>query len=131
MGLTIKQQNFCKEYVANGGKATEAYLQAYDSKSENSARVEASKLLERDDITECIEALLKPTMNTAKNERQKKRRFLWDMIQSDTASNTDKLRAMDILNKMDADYKDMNQSEDEKPADITLLDTGTLLRLVE
>lgn len=131
MALTIKQQNFCREYVSNGGNGMAAYLQAYDSKSETSARIEACRLLERDDITEYISTLTKPSENTAKNERRKKRNWLWDMIHNPDASNTDKLRAMEILNKLDGDYKDTAQDTGENTSDITGLDTSTLLRLVE
>ena len=30
MKLTLKQETFCKEYISNGGNATQAYKKAYD-----------------------------------------------------------------------------------------------------
>ena len=129
--LTEKQKNFCHEYLRNNGHATNAYLHAYNSKSETSARIEASKLLRRDDITEYIQALTKPTQNKVINEREKKRTFLWDMINNVNVSESDRLRAMDILNKMDAEYININKNIDENKTEINNLDTNTLLRLVK
>lgn len=127
--LTEKQKEFCHEYVRNSGNGTQAYLHAYNSNSENSAKIEASKLLRRDDVTEYIQALTKPTQNRIINEREKKRQWLWDIIESPSVSESDKLRAMDILNKMDAEYININKNIEDKPAEIINLDSNTLKRL--
>jgi phage terminase small subunit len=129
--LTEKQKNLCHEYISNNGHATKAYLTAYNSKSESSARIEASKLLRRDDITEYIQALTKPTQNRVINEREKKRTWLWNMIDNPNVSESDRLRAMDILNKMDSDYVNINRNINEDKTEINNLDTNTLLRLVK
>ena len=128
--LTIKQQNFCHEYVSNGGNGVQAYLTAYDSKSEPSARQESCKLLKRDDITEYIQALTKPTQNKIQNEREKKRQIIWDRIQYciDINDDTAVARYMDILNKMDQEYINITRTEDNK-TDISNLDSNTLLKL--
>jgi phage terminase small subunit len=128
--LTIKQRNFCHEYINNGGKGIEAYMTAYDSKSPGSAKQEASKLLKRDDITEYIQALTKPTINKVMNERDKKRSIIWDRIQHciDNGDDSAIARYMDILNKMDQEYINITRNEDNK-TDISKLDTSTLLKL--
>lgn len=126
--LTEKQKNFCREYVRNNGNGIEAYLFAYDSKSKTSASIEANKLLKRDDITEYIKALNKPLENMVYNERQKKRRLLWDMIENPETDNSDRLRAMDILNKMDQEYINITRDDTNKP-DISKLDHETLIKL--
>lgn len=131
MRLTEKQKAFCREYVRNAGNGTQAYLVAYDSKSESAASIESSKLLRRDDITEYIATLNKPIENRIQNEREKKRQFLWDMIENPAISDGDRLRAMDILNKMDAEYININRNIEDKPADIINLDTETLQRLAQ
>lgn len=125
--LTLKQQNFCHEYVKNGGNGVRAYLEAYNSKSETAARHEASKLLKRDDITDYLQTLLKPTQNKIINEREKKRTILWRMIEDENVDNSDKLRAMDILNKIDQEY--VTITRDETKTDISKLDNDTLLKL--
>lgn len=128
--LTEKQKNFCREYVKNNGNGTRAYLAAYNSKSETAASIESSKLLRRDDITEYIAALNKPMENRIQNEREKKRSILWDFIQDNNKSDSDRLKALDLLNKMDQDYIHITKNINDQP-DISNLDTTTLLRLVE
>ena len=118
---------FCREYVRNGGNGTQAYLIAYDSKNPQVAANESNKLLYRDDVTEYIKAINKPLENRITSEREKKRRWLWDMI--DNASNdSDKLKAMDLLNKMDAEYININRNIEQK-TDISTLDAETLKKL--
>ena len=129
--LTEKQKNFCREYVRNTGNGTQAYLHAYNSKSESAASIESSKLLRRDDITQYISTLNKPMENRIQNEREKKRKWLWDMIDNPNVSESDRLRAMDILNKMDSDYVNINKNINEDKTEINNLDTNTLLRLVK
>lgn len=54
--LTIKQQRFCEEYVKVGNGA-EAYKRAYNAKKDETARVNASKLLTKTNIIEYIKSL--------------------------------------------------------------------------
>lgn len=124
--LTEKQKAFCHEYVKNSGNGTKAYLTAYNSNSENAAKIEASKLLRRDDITEYITTLTRPTVNRIQNEREKKRSILWDFIQDQTKSDSDRLKALDLLNKMDAEYININRNIDDSKPEIANLDTNTL-----
>lgn len=130
-GLTEKQKEFCREYVRNKGNGTQAYLFAYNSKSETAAAQESSKLLRRDDITEYITALNKPTENKIINEREKKRNILWSFIQDETKDDSDRLRAMDLLNKMDQEYISLTRDLTEDKTNIENLDNTTLLKLVQ
>lgn len=130
--LTEKQKRFCQEYVRNFGDGTKAYLSAYDSESETSAKIEACRLLRRDDITEYIQALTKPTENKIQNEREKKRAIIWEGIEQCRANgdHSGVARYMDILNKMDAEYININRNIEERETAIDQLDTDTLKRLV-
>ena len=127
--ITGKMMDFCKEYINNGYDATMAYLTAYDCNSKSAARIEGSKLLQRDDITEYIQTLLKPSENKAISEREKKRRVLWDIIEN--GDNNDKCRAMDILNKMDQEYININRNIESKPAEVINLSTEALKKLTK
>lgn len=129
MALTEKMKNFCREYVRNNGNGTQAYITAYNSQSETSAAIEASKLLRRDDITEYIASLNKPMENRIQNEREKKRSILWDFINDTNKTDSDRLKAMDLLNKMDAEYININKTIDDHKTEIINLDTDTLKRL--
>ena len=128
-GLTEKMKRFCREYVTNGGNGTQAYLTAYDSKSETSASIEASKLLRRDDITEYINALNKPTENRIANEREKKRNLLWEFINDTNRDDSTRLKALDLLNRMDAEYININRNIDDKKPEISGLSMEALTRL--
>jgi phage terminase small subunit len=129
--LTEKQKSFCREYFSNGGNGTQAYLFAYDSKSESAASIESSKLLKRDEIVEYLATLNKPMETKAINEREKKRAILWERIQVCIDNNDDAAvaRYMDILNKMDAEYININRNIEDKAADIKTLDTSVLEKL--
>lgn len=129
-GLTEKMKAFCREYVANGGIGTQAYLTAYNSNSESAASIESSKLLQREDIQEYINTLNKPIVEAVQrqviSERDRKRAVLWEIIAS--GDNNDKCRALDILNKMDMEYVNINRNIEEK-TDLNNLDIDTLKKL--
>ena len=129
--LTEKQKSFCREYFSNGGNGTQAYLFAYDSKSDTSAAIEASRLLSRDDIREYINTLNKPKEQQAINEREKKRAICWERIEYCTSigDDTGAARWMDILNKMDSEYININRNIEDHAADIKTLDTSVLEKL--
>ena len=132
--LTPKQEKFC-QCIVSGMSAKDSYIAAYDTKaSDQTIRTEASKLMLREDIQDRIEDLTKPIQKavqaTALTEREKKRSFLWNMINNPATSDSDKLRAMDILNKMDSEYININKTIEDKP-DISNLDTSTLIKLVK
>ena len=74
--LTIKQEIFCQEYIANNGNGTKAYMKAFDCKNMKEATINnnAYKMLKRDDIKTRIEELRQPLkekfkydINTAMN----------------------------------------------------------------
>jgi phage terminase small subunit len=135
MSLTSKQKQFCNN-VVSGMTAKDAYINAYNTKSSDRVCInEASKLMLREDIQEYIDTLTKPLQRVVQqqviSEREKKRTFLWDMINNPTTDNNDKLRAMDILNKMDSEYININKNIDENKTQINNLDTSTLLKLVK
>ena len=62
MKLTLKQETFCKEYISNGGNATQAYKKAYDCKKmkETTINNNAYKLLQNNEIATRIKELKKP-----------------------------------------------------------------------
>lgn len=122
-GLTEKQKNFCREYIANQGNGTEAYISVYNTKNRQIAMNESSLLLKRKDINDYLKQLSIPLENKAISERQKKRTILWSMIENPNTKDTDKCRAMDILNKMDLEYKTIIE---EKSIDLSDLSTDEI-----
>lgn len=136
MALTPKQEKFC-QCIVSGMSGKDSYLSAYNCDSDNAAMVESTKLLKRDDITERLKELRKPIENLvatqAITEREKKKAIIWQRIEHCMAMDDDSsvARYMDILNKMDAEYININRNINDNDNNIQELDTEKLLRLVE
>lgn len=130
-GLTKKMKDFCYAY-AKGGNATEAYLEAYDTTNRSIAGVEGHKLLQRDDVTEFLRELDKPIVNKITNEREKKRNILWKGIERCIAKGDESgaARYMDILNKMDAEYVNINRNIDDPIEKLSTLSTEQIMDIV-
>ena len=136
MALTEKQEKFC-QCVISGMSGKDSYITAYNSKgSEQNAYNEASKLMLREDIQERLKVLRKPlemaAQTSALTEREKKKAIIWERIEACIANNDDTAvaRYMDILNKMDSEYININRNITEDNDNITELDTDKLIRLV-
>lgn len=135
--LTPKQDKFCR-CIVSGMSGKDSYIEAYANNSnDNTAYKEAMKLLDKADIQDRIKELKKPLELHAKtqalSEREKKRSICWERIEYCTSIGDDSgaARWMDILNKMDADYININKNIEDKPAEIVNLDTDALKRLAD
>ena len=135
--LTHKQMAFCEEYLKNGGNATQAYLTAYDSESPTSARVDACRLMAREDIQQQIERLRKPMekkiVRRIVNEREYKKKLIQERIEECVEKGDDAAiaRYIEIWNKMDGEYVNINKDITDHDAMVKDLDTATLLQLVK
>lgn len=130
-GLSPKMKAFCYAYLRlNSG--TKAYLEAYDTTSESIAAQESSKLLRRDDITEFLNDLNKPIVNKITNEREKKRQLIWKAIDrcDKKEDEAGMARYLDILNKMDAEYVNINRNIDDTSEKLSDLSTEQLQQLL-
>ena len=132
MSLTPKQEKFC-QCIVSGMSGKDSYMAAYDCKSDNAAMVESTKLLKRDDVTQRLVELRRPieTLCATKaiSEREKKRAVLWDIIEN--GDNNDKCRALDILNKMDAEYTNVNVNKTDSTVKLDNIDLNALRALSE
>lgn len=102
MSLTAKQSLFCQEYVANGYKRVPAYCKAFPDSSETSARVNAYKLLKRDDIKAYVKEIQKDRFEALNISADRIACELANMAFSDFDENnsaTSKLKALDLLQK--------------------------------
>lgn len=134
MALTPKQEAFCREYVANGGNATQAYLTAYDSKSPVSAAQEGYRLLQSEDIQGYLKSLNKPLEEAARTKaltaRDEQIAFIRERIaickQKDDEQSI--IRYTDMLNKINALYKD-TEAEQKPESSVVKLDMDTLKKL--
>ena len=130
--LTYKESRFVDEYIACAGNATVAYCRAYDVENNAVARNEASKKLKDIAIKNEIERRAKPYIVSLKEEEQTIRKCLFEMITGDntTASNTDKIRAADVLNRMSARYLNRTTDETNKENAVASLDNDQLMSII-
>lgn len=138
MALTPKMMHFCEEYMKSGGKATEAYLAAYDCNgTKATAQVEASRLLAREDIQDYLMKLRKPIEKAVKrkiiNEREYKKKLIQERIDECVERGDDAAiaRYLEIWNKMDGEYVNINKDITDHDAEIKNLDTATLQLLAK
>lgn len=136
MAMTLKMMAFCEEYIKNGGKATEAYITSYKNNcSKASAQVEASRLLARDDIQAYLQKLRKPiekaVIRKMVNERDTKKNLIQERIAVCIERDDDAAiaRYLDIWNKLDGDYININKDITDHNTEIINLDTETLKTL--
>ena len=132
--MTPKQERFC-QCIVSGMSGKDAYITAYNNNSNNNtAYREAMKLLDRDDVQSRIKELRKPLELQAKtqalSERDKIKDKLWEIINGTDTNDSDRIRAMDILNKMNAEYINIQRIEKEDTS-ISDLDTGKLIELTK
>ena len=137
MALTPRMMTFCDEYLKNEGKATEAYIAAYNwNGGKAGAQVEASRLLAREDIQAYIMKLRKPVEKAVKrkiiNEREYKKKLIQERIDECIEKGDDAAiaRYIEIWNKMDGEYININKDITDHDAMVRDLDTATLLQLV-
>ena len=103
--MNNQQKVFCREYVKNGNNGTKAYMIAYPDSSEESARRQASRLLTNVDIQKYLQQLQSKTEDKAIMSIQDRMKWLTDLIISKKEKCvSNKLKALEILNKMDGVY---------------------------
>lgn len=134
MALTPKQEKFCR-CIVSGMSGKDSYIASYDTNaSEQVIRNEANKLLQRDDITERIAELSKPLQNHAVNTAISARQQQIDFINERIAICKQKedeqsiIRYTDMLNKINALYKDTEEAKQEQNT-VVNLDMDTLKKL--
>ena len=131
MALTEKMKHFCRAYFSNGGNGIQTYLTAYDSNSPVSAGIEASRLLEKEDIQDYLASINKPLNDLVISKREPKRKIIQERIQAciDKDDDNSAARWMDIPNKMDSEYININRNIEDK-TEVINLDTDKLKKLI-
>ena len=102
-------ENFCLEIVQSGN-GTEAYKKAgYKVKSDNAAAVGAAKLLRKAKVQKRI-AELRSEMDSHKiMDAAERRELLTQYARDEETAKPDRLKAMELLNKMDGVYINKTQ----------------------
>ena len=103
--LTAKQEKFVQGII-EGKTLVEAYHSAYDTSrmTEKTAYEKASLLAGQDKIRSRIAELRDKIANEKIMSAQKRMEWLTEIVKSDYEKTENKLKALDILNKMDGEY---------------------------
>ena len=119
--LTAKQEKFIQN-ILNGMTQRQAYKDAYDVKNmkDESIDVEACKLFNDTKIAQRYQELLKEMEKIAVMSALEKRKLLKEMILNDKNSMGDRLKALDIDNKMSGEYIENLKVESDNTLDVTV-----------
>lgn len=137
MALTQKQEKFCRN-VVSGMSGKDAYIDAYDTKGNaETVYTEVTRLLAKEEIQEYIKTLRKPLEESAQSkalsERERIKSILWERLQKaiDRGDDATIVKYTDQINRMNAEYININRNIEDKPTEIDHLDADTLRRLAE
>ena len=98
------RENFCVEFV-RCGNGTEAYKRAgYKAKTDKAASTAAARLLGNVGVQARIVELRKEIDSHKIMDAAERRELLTQFARDDDTNKTDRLKAMDLLNKMDGIY---------------------------
>lgn len=112
-------ENFCLEIVQSGN-GTEAYKKAgYKVKSDNAAAVGAAKLLRKVKVQKRIEELRREMDSRKIMDAAERRELLTQFARDEETAKADRLKAMDLLNKMDGVYINKTQVSGADGAPLT------------
>lgn len=130
--LTYKESLFVDEYIACAGNATLAYCRAYNKENNVTSRKEASNKLKDEAIKFEIERRTKPHLLSLKEEEEIIRKRLMSMIDGTdpNASNSDAVRAADVLNRMSARYLNRTTDETNKENAVNGLSNDELMSII-
>lgn len=110
--LTAKQEAFVQNII-EGMNQADAYRSAYDTKrmSDNAIYREASLLMSNPKVAQRFSEIASKTDRPKIMSAQKRMEWLTDRVNDEDIDINARLKALDILNKMDGEYVQKIQAE--------------------
>lgn len=104
--LTAKQDNFAQAVALDGMNYSEAYRTYYktDKMTDKSVWDAASKLASHPEVSQRIEELKKELVNKKIMSAQERLEWLTEVVRSVHEKTENRLKAADIMNKMQGEY---------------------------
>ena len=99
--MTYKQELFIQEYIKTGNATSSAIKAGYSKKT---ARAIGQENLTKPALKKRIEELSQKIANNNIMAAKERQEYLTKLINSDYVKVSDKLKALDILNKMTGEY---------------------------
>lgn len=103
--LTPKQEKFVQGII-EGKSQADAYRAAYNTKNmtDKTIREEASRLMSDPNVSAMVKELRNQAKASTIMSAQERMEWLTDLIKNTNEGTTDRLRAIDIINKMTGEY---------------------------
>lgn len=103
--LTPKQEKFVQGII-EGKSQADAYRAAYNTKNmtDKTIREEASRLMSDPNVSAMAKELRNQVKVSTIMSAQERMEWLTDLIKNTNEGTTDRLRAIDIINKMTGEY---------------------------
>lgn len=119
--LTAKQERFVQNII-KGMTQRDAYKDAYNAENMKDATIdtEACLLLKDPKVSKRYQEILKEMEKTAVMTALEKRMLLKEMVFDKKNSMSDRLKALDIDNKMSGEYIDNLKIESDNTLDVTV-----------
>ena len=119
--LTAKQERFVQNII-KGMTQRDAYKNAYNAENMKDATIdtEACLLLKDPKVSKRYQEILKEMEKTAVMTALEKRLLLKEMVFDKKNSMSDRLKALDIDNKMSGEYIDNLKIESDNTLDVTV-----------
>jgi phage terminase small subunit len=119
--LTAKQELFVK-HIIDGMTQADAYRSAYDTSrmTDKTVHEKASRLMADDKVRARLEELRNQMITPSVMSAQKRLEWLTELVMSEEESTTDKLKAVDIMNKMQGEYVQKVQAEVTNAVNISI-----------
>ena len=110
--LTAKQEKFVQNII-DGMSQADAYRNSYDVKkmSDKTVWEKASRLMSDDKVRTRVQELRDQLANEKIMTAQERLEWLTKLIKSDEEPTNDKLKAIDIMNKMQGEYVQKVEAE--------------------
>ena len=120
--LTIKQEKFVQNIMLGMSQA-DAYRASYNAKNmgDNAIYREASLLMENPKVTQRLKELRDQLANESIMSAQKRMEWLTSIVNATGESTGDRLKAIDILNKMSGEYVQKVQADVDTDVTVTVV----------
>ena len=120
--LTIKQEKFVKNIMLGMSQA-DAYRASYNAKNmgDNAIYREASLLMENPKVSQRLKELRDQLANESIMSAQKRMEWLTSIVNATGESTGDRLKAIDILNKMSGEYVQKVQADVDTDVTVTVV----------
>lgn len=120
--LTIKQEKFVQNIMLGMSQA-DAYRASYNAKNmgDNAIYREASLLMENPKVSQRLKELRDQLANESIMSAQKRMEWLTSIVNATGESTGDRLKAIDILNKMSGEYVQKVQADVDADVTVTVV----------